>query len=320
MSEAPAGVPAPPSPKGVQKLTLLYLSLGGLVIGGLLGWTLRANQPPLPPEPAAQTPARPAQPLDAQTPAHSIVFTTDDRPTAATADLLPARATKIYCFYRFPDLPPEPPVSARWWHNGADLGRVEIGEPAEEPRPQETEDAAREADSAAVRDEQVPHIILTPPGGAKSFAPGIYEVELRSGDQPPGRGSFVVATNAKQIMAAKPSEKGQTRIVSCVTARKVNARGEPEEPQKTFSGGEKIYVAFAYINGTAGGGFRVQWYYRDQLIEQASQELAMKGGAGRGFAWLKAEEGRLPAGKHRVVLFLQRAERPLAQARFTVQD
>ncbi len=80
-----------------------------------------------------------------------------------------------------------------------------------------------------------------------------------------------------------------------------------------------VYQAL-YINGTVGGAFRVQWYYRDQLIEQASEELAMKGGAGRGFAWLKAEEGHLPAGKYRVALALQGVEKPLAQARFTVQD
>ena len=246
-------------------------------------------------------------------PQHTFVFTTEAKPPDSTPDLLSAQATEIYCFYRFADLPPDAPVSARWWHNGADLGPIEISEPAEEAEP-------APAESATSEDERVPHLVLTPPGNAKSFAPGIYEVELHSGDHPAGRGSFVVAENAQEIMAAQPSEKGQTRIISCVTAREVSSRGEPEDPQKTFGGGDKIYVVFAYINGTVGGAFRVQWYYRDQLIEQASEELAMKGGAGRGFAWLKVEEGRLPAGPYRVALLLQGTQRPLAQARFTVQD
>ncbi len=316
MSEEPAGVRAPPSPKGTDKLVVLYLALGGLVAGGLLGWALRTNQPSLPPPPPAHPAAKPA----AGVAQHAIVFTTEDKPVAATRDLLPAQATKIYCFYRFPDLPPDAPVSARWWYNGKDLGPIEIGEPAEEAKPPPAKGGAAPTDSATSRDEDVPHIVLTPPRDAKSFAPGIYEVELRSGNQPPGRSSFVVATNAEEIMAAKPSEKGQTRIISCATARKVNPRGEPEEPQKTFGGGDKIFVVFAYINGTVGGIFQVQWYYQGQLIEQASQKLAMKGGAGRGFAWLKAEEERLPAGKYRVALLLQGTDKPLAQARFTVQD
>ena len=81
-----------------------------------------------------------------------------------------------------------------------------------------------------------------------------------------------------------------------------------------------FFINFTYINGTAGALFRVQWHYRDQLIESATQELEIKGGAGRGFAWLKADQGRLPTGKYRVTLALPGVEKPLAQVRFTVQD
>ncbi len=280
----------------------MYLAVGGLVIGGLLGWALRVQQPLLPPQQPARPLVKPAQPLEAQLPEHAIVFTTADRAPAATPDLLSAQATKIHCFYRFPDLSPEAPVSARWWHQGQELDSLP---------------ASAQEDTA---EQQLPHIVLQPPGNAQTFAPGIYELELYSGERQLGRASFVVAENAQEIMAARPSEKGHTRIISLVTTRRVNAKGAPERPQTTFGGWDKIHAAFTYINATAGGVFRVQWYYRDQLIEPASQELEMKGGAGRGFAWLKADPGRLLAGKYRVTLHLPGVDKPLAQARFTVDD
>jgi len=320
MSEEPVSASVHSSPKGVQKLVVLYLAVGGLVIGGLLGWVLRVQQPLLPPQQPARPPVKPAQPLEAQLPEHAIVFTTEDKAPAATPDLLPAQATKIHCFYRFPDLSPEAQVSARWWHNGEALGPVETGEPAEEPEPAEIEEDVAQAENDARRDEQLPHIVLPPPGDAQTFTPGIYELELYSGERRLGRASFVLAENAEEIMAARPSEKGHTRIVSLVTTRRVNARGKPDKPQTTFGGRDKIYAAFTYINATAGGVFHVQWYYRDKLIEPASQELEMKGGAGRGLAWLKADKQRLLAGKYCVTIFLGGVEKPLAQARFTVQD
>ncbi len=313
-------------PKGIEKSVLVYLILAGVVLGGLAGWTVRANRLRSPLE------LPPTELIDAatadkeQTLGHPLVFTTEDTPPAATPDLLSAEAPQIYCFYRFPDLPPDAQVTAHWWHNGAELGPIERT-PPDQPElvrgrqdMQDIPEVPEGAKEPSEREEHLPHLVLRPPGEAEAFAPGIYEVELRGLGQELGRGSFAVAEGAEEILAAQPSEMGQTRIINCLTARRLSAKGEPEQPQKTFRGTDKVFVAFTYINGTAGGVFRVEWYCQEQLIEQATQELEIKGGAGRGSAWLKAAEQRLPAGEYRVAIFLQGVSQPLAQARFTVQD
>ena len=315
----------PAAPNRPQKLVVLYLALAGLVLGALAGWTVRANRlrSPLELPPTAVIAAATADKEQMLGP--PLVFTTEDTPPPATPDLLSAEAPQVYCFYRFPDLPRDAQVTARWWCNGEELGPVEsalLDQPELVHGREDTQDTPPTPPGEQLPASEAPlrHIVLGPPGEAKSFAPGIYEVELRSASEELGRGSFAVAEGAEEILAAQPSELGQTRIINCLTARRVNAKGKPEQPQKTFRGTDKVFVAFTYINGTGDGVFRVEWYCQEQLIEQATQELEIKGGAGRGSAWLKAAEQRLPAGDYRVAIFLPGVSQPLAQARFTVQD
>jgi len=124
---------------------------------------------------------------------------------------------------------------------------------------------------------------------------------------------------AIKIMAAQPSKVGAVRVVSCVTARDVTEVGEAQQPATKFAPQDRIYVAFAYINGTKGEELRVEWYGGDQRLESAAQKLTMKGAAGRGFAWLQAKEKGLPEGEYRVAVFGAMADEPLAEARFAVQ-
>jgi hypothetical protein len=278
-------------------LTLVYVSLGALVIGAAAGWVVRSREAGPSTHVASDHREAPVG-NGGQAPEHFIVFSAESEPLAATPDLLPADAGEIYCFYRLPETYADSVVSAHCWHNGEDLGDIE---------------------TSAASVQSVPYLVLKPPGGAESFSPGIYEVELAGPERDLGRGSFVVAEDAAEIMAGKPSLKGRTRVVSCVTTRRVNKRGEPEEPQAVFAGTDKVYVAFAYINGTAGGKIGVLWHCDGRPIEAALQELEMKGGAGRGFAWMGAGRGRLPAGKYCVTLYLQGVDKSLAQANFTVQ-
>jgi len=299
---------------GKYKMVVLGLSLAALTAGLVAGWSLRSpvRRPP------EDKPARALSPITRSSshPGHFIVFSAVKSCPPATPDLLPT-ANQIYCFYSFPQLAADARIAVHWWHNGKDLGLVTDLQPAEAQisKPGIATDKQEEATNA----RPGRYIILNPPANEDTFAPGIYEVELYSGDQRLGRGSFVVAADAEKIMAAQPSKVGQVRVVSCVTARGITPTGEPQQPVNKFAPYDRVYVAFAYINGAKGEQLRVEWYGGDQRLESATQKLTMKGAAGRGFAWLQAKDKGLPAGKYRVAVFGAMANEPLSEARFTVQ-
>jgi len=261
---------------------------------------------------ALSPPPRPSSPRE-----QFIVFNAEKSLPPTTPDLLPT-ANRICCFYSFPQLAADARVTAHWWHNGKDLGLLTDLQAIEAQgnKPDIAPEGQKEGEDA----RPGRYVILSPPAGEDKFAPGIYEVELHSGDQRLGRSSFVVAENAQKIMAAQPSEVGEVRVVSCVTTRGITPTGEPQQPVSKFAPQERIYVVFAYINGTRGEKLRVEWYGGDQRLEPATHELAMKGAAGRGSAWLQVKDKGLPAGEYRVAVFGAVADEPLAEARFTVQS
>ncbi len=307
--------------RGKYKLVVLGLSLAALTAGFVAGWGMCGRARRVPEDKPAQVlpPApRPSLPRE-----QFIVFSAEKRLPPTTPDLLPT-ATNIYCFYSFPQLAADARISVHWWHDGEDMGVVEDIASASAKQFSEAAQAADEEGQSAQPQRDAAgnnawYLLLTPPDEADKFAPGIYEVELHSGDQRLGRSSFVVAGDAQEIMASQPSEIGQVRVVSCVTARDITETGEPQQPLKTFAPQERIYVAFAYINGTKGGKLRVEWYGGDQRLESAAQKLAMKGAAGRGSAWLQVKDRGLPEGEYRVAVFGAVADEPLAEARFAVQ-
>ncbi|MCK4323228.1 MAG: hypothetical protein KAW89_01760 [Armatimonadetes bacterium] len=300
--------------RGKYKLVVLGLSLAALTAGLVAGWSLRSPARRVPED----KPARALSPVTRPSlpPEQFMVFSAEKSLPPTTPDLLPT-ASQLYCFYSFPQLAADARMTVHWWRDGKDLGLVTDLRPAE----------AQVSKPAIATDKQEKgtnarpgrYVILSPPAGEDEFAPGIYEVELHSGDQRLGRRSFVVAADAQKIMASQPSEVGEVRVVSCVTARSITPTGEPQQPVSKFAPQERIYVAFAYINGTKGEKLRVEWYGGDQRLESAAQELAMKGAAGRGSAWLQVKDKGLPAGEYRVAVFGTMADEPLAEARFTVR-
>jgi len=300
--------------KGKYKLVVLGLSLAALTAGFVAGWSLRS--------PARRVPEdKPARALSPVTRASSpreqfIVFSAEKHLPPATPDLLPT-AKHIYCSYSFPQLAADARITVHWWHDGKDLGLVTDLQPVEAQVSKPSIAVDKQEEAASGRPGR--YIILSPPTGEDTFGPGIYEVELHSGDQRLGHSSFVVAEDAEQIMAAQPSKVGEVRVVSCVTARSITPTGEPQQPLKKFAPQDRIYVAFAYINGTKGEKLRVEWYGGDQRLESATHELTMKGAAGRGSAWLQVKDGGLPAGDYRVAVFGAMADEPMAEARFAVQ-
>jgi len=300
--------------RGKYKLVVLGLSLAALTAGFVAGWSTRSRARKAPEDKPAHVlpPAtRPSSPRE-----QFIIFSAEKSRPPATPDLLPT-AKHIYCSYSFPQLAADARISVHWWRDGKDLGLVTDLRPVEAQvsKPSIATDKQEEATSG----RPGRYIILSPPVGDDTFAPGIYEVELHSGDQHLGRSSFVVAEDAKKIMASQPSEVGDVRVVSCVTTRGITPTGEAQQPLKKFAPQDRIYVAFAYINGTKDEKLRVEWYGGEVRLESAARKLTMKGVAGRGSAWLQAKDKGLPAGDYRVAVFGAMADEPLAEARFTVQ-
>jgi len=299
--------------RGKYKLIVLGLSLAALAAGLAAGWSLRSRARRVPedkPSQALLPVMRTSSPRE-----QFIVFSAEKSCPPATPDLLPT-AKHIYCFYSFPQLTADARITVHWWHGGKNLGSVTDLQPveAQDNKPGIATDKQQEATSG-----RPGRYIILSPLDEDTFAPGIYEVELRSGQQRLGRGSFVVAEDAEKILAAQPSKVGEVRVVSCVTARGITPTGEAPQPVSKFAPQERIYVVFAYINGTKGENLRVEWYGGDQRLESAAQKLTMKGAAGRGSAWLQAKDRGLPVGEYRAAVFGAMAEEPLAEARFTVQ-
>jgi len=232
---------------GKYKLVVLGLSLAALTAGLVAGWSLR--------RPARRAPEdKPVRALSPATRASSpreqfIIFSAEKRLPPATPDLLPP-ASHIYCFYNFPKLAADARITVHWWHDGRDLGLLTDLQPVEAQVSKPAIAVDKQQEAASGRPGR--YVILSPPAGEDTLAPGIYEVELHSGDQRLGRNSFVVAADAEQIMASQPSKVGEVRVVSCVTARSIAPRGEPPQPVSKFAPQDRIYVAFAYINGTKG--------------------------------------------------------------------
>ncbi len=215
--------------------------------------------------------------------------------------MLRAEAPEIYCFYDLPSLPSDTQITAYWWLNGEELGPVAA---SAQPRPGASHAAGR--------------LTLKPPEDQKIFPEGIYEVELRAAGKKIDRASLVVTKGADMILSAKPTAVGQVKIINCVTAQGVSAKGEPDQATAIFAGTDRIFVAFAYINGTAEAAFVVKWFFRDTLIEQATQRVAMADGAGRAFAWMQAAKP-LPAGQYRAEVSVLGEKEPLAEVGFTVK-
>ena len=300
--------------RGKYKLIVLGLSLAALIGGFLSGRGIHGQARRVLQDEAGRvlpTATRPSSPRE-----QFIVFSAEKSLPPTTPDLLPT-ANQIYCFHRFPQLAADACITVHWWRDGKDLGLVTDLRPAEAPvsKPAAATDSQQEATSS----RPGRYIILSPPTGEDKFAPGIYEVELHSGDQRLGRSSFVVAADAQKIMTSQPSKVGEVRVVSCVTARSITPTGEPQQPVSKFAPHDRIYVAFAYINGTKGENLQVEWYGGDQRLESAAQKLAMKGAAGRGSAWLQVKDKGLPTGDYRVAVFGAVTEEPLAEARFAVR-
>jgi len=276
--------------RGKYKLVVLGLSLAALTAGFVAGWNLRSRAHTVSEDKSTRALTPPPRPSSSRE--QFIIFSAEKNPPPTTPDLLPATANHIYCFYSFPQLAADARITIHWWRDGKDLGLLTDLQAIEAQgnKPDIAPEGQKEGEDA----RPGRYVVLSPPAGEDKFAPGM------------------------KIMASQPSKVGEVRVVSCVTAREVTPTSEPQQPVSKFAPQDRIYVAFAYINGTRGEKLRVEWYGGDQRLESAAQKLTMKGAAGRGAAWLQAEDRGLPAGEYRVAVYDAMAEAPLAEVRFTV--
>ena len=276
---------------------------GAALVGAALGvylWPSLSDGEEVP-APGGNAAGTPPTRSALEVPGDRIVFALGPPRPEHTPSLLSAETQRILCFYDLPDLPADTELKAYWWMNGDSLGEAD--------GPAHPQSAAKHAAG---------HFILLAPDGESAFPEGIYEVELRAAGEKVERASFVATLGAEKTLSSEPTAVGQLKVVSCATARAVDEKGVPVQPSTSFTGTERIYVAFTYMHGTARAAFVVRWHFRDMLIEQATQRLVMSGGAGRAVGWMQAGEP-LPPGEYWVeVLRAGDQQQPLATAKFTV--
>ncbi len=251
---------------------------------------------------------------------------TPERPER-TADIIPTQSTPVYCFYELSRVAPDAPLSARWWHDGEELGPLELRDLERAPDaghacgrfsiypPAGVPEAV---DSAEAPSDEQPD---AEQGGG--FPPGVYEVELTSSAPPDvsARGSFMALPNAAKILAGGGEPAGPPLVRSLHIAAGVTADGNPVDPATTFAGDGRIYVVFEYAGVQPGAVLTVRWWAGETELTDARAEVPVSAEEGWGQAWLEVGQGqRLPPGDYRVSVHLGDEEEPLAAAGFTVAE
>ncbi len=322
---ADEGEPAPP-PAGPGRrrrrpwVVGCFLALLGVMLGAAVA--LLVARRPAQREEISTPPQGPASTRAYET---RLLFSPTPRRPERTPDIIPAESRVVYCFYELSRVPSDAPLSARWWHEGEELGPLELRDLERAP----------DADHALGRFSIYPPTgggdeaaEVEPPGGGQAesaapsgFATGVYEVELTSSEVPDvsARDSFMALPNAAKILAGGGEPAGPPVIRSLQTCAGVSEDGEPVDPAAAFPGDGRIYVAFTYAGVTPGAVLTVRWWAGDTELTDARTEVAVSAEEGRGQAWLEVGEGQqLPPGDYRVSVHLGDEGEALAQTGFTV--
>jgi len=322
-AEAP---PAEPRRRRRPWVVGCFLALLGVVLGATVALVVARR--PAEREEISTPPQAPA-PTEAYD-TRLLFSPTSERPER-TPDVIPAESAVVYCFYELSRVAPDAPLSARWWHEGEELGPLELRDLERTPDASHAlgrfsiyppAGAGGDAPAEAVEVES-PADAQEASAPAAGFATGVYEVELTSSDVPDvsARDSFMALPNAAKILAGGGEPAGPPVVRSLQTSRGASEDGEPVDPSTTFPGDGRIYVVFTYAGVTPGAVLTVRWWAGETELSDARTEVAVTAEEGRGQAWLEVGEGQqLPPGDYRVTVHLGDEEEALAQTGFTVTE
>jgi len=234
-------------------------------------------------------------------PAPVILFSTARTRPQATAEVLEAAAPLVYCFFTIPEEAEDAEVTA-WWLDAARDPVRAAGDLTREP-------------GGGLRGA----LALRPPGNAKVFAPGIYEVALRVGGEPVVEGSFAMLKGAEELLrrpAGMERYRPEVKDIVVFTGEPV---AQARRPYVLPAGTSGVKATFAYAHALSGTAFTVQWLHEDGLIQQATTEVVIRADEGRADAWFTTKPRRaLPAGKYAVVVSMGEGTPPLAQEPFWI--
>ncbi len=231
-----------------------------------------------------------------------------DRPEA-TPDIIPAETAAVYCFFELGRLPADAELEAQWWGDGEALGDLPL------------EDLQREQD---VHHASGRFTLRSPAETEGTFAPGIYEVEVRGVHQVEVsvRSSFVVLPQGARILQGGGEPEGPPVIRSLRTATDVTEEGEPVGAATDFPPDVgRICAVFEYRGITPGAVLTARWHLGDMEIERARTEIAIPDSSGWAEVWLSTGEAdRLPPGPYQVAIHLGDEAEPLASVGFTISS
>lgn len=228
--------------------------------------------------------------------------TSPDRPMQPPL-ALPASAAKVYYHYSLPGWPADAHIGFRWSLKGkpCPLDKVTW-------RPSKNVAWAQG------------YFELSPPGGAATFAPGIYEVELSGPGDLREVGSFAVVDGLEGMMAQKVPPGG-ILVGRPVIALEVDNQGRPTKSTTQVPPSvRKLYACFTYDGAAPGTLVVVRWFYKDVEVEASKSELRLPAASGQAYATLQVTKGLLPVGNWKVAVYLRGVEKPRAEAAFVVSE
>ncbi|MCX7597701.1 MAG: hypothetical protein N2512_02370 [Armatimonadetes bacterium] len=228
--------------------------------------------------------------------------TSPERP-AQSPLAVPATATKVYYHYSLPGWPADAQIDFSWTVKGKPLPSDGV---------------------SWIPHQNVPwaqgYFELSPPGGAATFAPGIYEVELSGPDDLREVGSFAVLQGLEAMMAQE-APPGGLLVGRPVIAVEVDGQGRPVKSADQIPPSvSKLYACFTYDGALPDTKLIVRWFYGEVEVEAARSELRLPAAAGQAYAILQVAKGPLPLGTWKVAVYLGGVEKPRAEASFVVTE
>lgn len=216
---------------------------------------------------------------------------------------LPASAAKIYYHYSLPGWPVDARIDFRWSLRGKTLPLDGV--------------AWRPSQDGAWAQG---YFELLPPGGAATFAPGIYEVELSGRSDFREVGSFAVVQGLEGMMAQKVPPGGLL-VGRPIVALEADNQGRPTKPVTQVPPSvSKLYACFTYDGAVPGTVLVVRWFYEEVEVEAARSELRLPAGAGQACGVLQLAKGPLPVGKWKVAIYSGGVDKPAAETSFVVTE
>lgn len=326
-----AGAPAEERPARRRRPWVLgcLLALLGVLLGAAVALVAGRGCGPVAPEGPVIALPRPGSP-DTR-----LVFSAGPEEPATTPEIIPAETSVVFCFYRLNRVPPDAALTAKWWHDGEELGALEL----RDQRPD------GDAEYAAGRFTIYPPTPPTraapgaepppaePPASSSAgatgtagsiavFPPGIYEVELTSPAQPDvvARGSFVALPRAAKILQGGGEPAGPPMVRALTTATGVAEDGTALGPATVFPRDvRRIYAVFEYAGIAPGAVLTVRWFIEGTELERARAEIPVAAERGSAHAWLEVgTSDRLPDAQYQVRVYLGEEDHALASSGFRI--